>query len=354
MIPLDKWLTGSTMLGCALWLLLLLHWIQQPPDLPATVFLLLLLAIVVNTPLALTLLGTAALPYRSYRWALWLQPIAALCATASIFVRGGLLIRGLLLPWSALLVTPWLLFAGLLGISALLRISVFRQLTVAMRMHLAALLYLPIGAAWLVAFRLGIAPFGFSGIIVLLTAIHFHFTGFAATIWASIIGDYLPHNRLYPWLAGAFVLATPLIAAGITSSPLLEIVGVLLLTSSLLGLAFLHYTRILPWLTPGLAKGLLYIAPLSMMIAIGLAVVYGLGEYLQQPLLTIPQMVQWHGWLNAVGFTALGLLGWRLSRTQMEKISAAHHVVTNILIGEPRSGDRDETLASRMDRRSGM
>jgi hypothetical protein len=132
-------------------------------------------------------------------------------------------------------------------------------------------------------------------------------------IWASVIGDLLPQPvRFYGWAVGGFVLATPLIAVGITLSPLVEIMGVLLLASSLVGLVFVFYRRVLPTLTAPVAKLLLTCAPLAMGVAITLAVIYGIGEYRQRPLLTIPQMVQWHGWLNAVGFVFCGLLGWRL------------------------------------------
>ena len=61
-----------------------------------------------------------------------------------------------------------------------------------------------------------------------------------------------------------------------------------------------------------LAKLLLAGAPLAMLAAITLAVIYAIGEYRQLQLLTIAQMVQWHGWLNAVGFIFCGLWGWRL------------------------------------------
>ncbi len=303
---LRQWLDGSILGGLLVWLGALVCWWPSPPDLLTTVTLLLLLAILVNTPLALSLILTPESDSRWHRWALWLQPFAALAAAWALI--GAKHWFTLLLP------IPWLLFAGLLALSPLTRLRNWRQLAIPEWIRLAAILYLPIGAAWLFAYRLGLQPLGFSGIIVLLTAVHFHFTGFAAVIWASMIGEIAPQpHRLYPWAAGGFVAATPLIAAGITLSPLIEIVGVLLLASSLVGLAFVLYRSVLPIVTDPLAKLLLICAPLAMLTAITLAVIYGIGEYWQTPLLTIPQMVRWHGWLNAVGFTFIGLLGWRLT-----------------------------------------
>jgi len=316
--------------------LLLFQW-QHEPDLLATVSLLLMLAILVNTPLALSLVQGKGSSFLAFRWASWLQPVAALGVAWSLMnYTGGVDASGfdgLRFDWSAWLTVPWLIVALLLAVSALWRLRHIVRMTASERMRLAALFYLAIGAAWLVAFQLGLQPMGFSGIIVLLTAVHFHFTGFAATIWASRIGEMVPRSkRAYAWFASGFVIATPLIAAGITLSPLLEIGGVLLLATSLIGLTVLLYRHLLPSLAgrsrrpskPALfasiypsrltlSKLLLAISPLAMCVAILLAVIYGMGEYLQRSWLTIPQMVQWHGWLNAVGFTFLGLLGWRLA-----------------------------------------
>ena len=299
------WLTGSAIGGLMIWLGALLFWWQRPPNLLATIELLLMLALLVNTPLALSLITGPKVESPSYRWAIHLQPFAALTATWALLSLDG---------WPAgLLTVPWLIFAGLLALSALLRLSQFRTMPAAGRIRLAAMFYLPIGAAWLLAYQLGLQPLGFRGVIVLLTAVHFHFTGFAATIWVSQIGEHLTQfNRLYSWAAASFVSATPMIAVGITLSPLFEIAGVLLLTGSLLLLALLLYRLVIPQLPNPIGKGLLVGAPLAMLIAITLAVIYGIGEYRQLPLLTIPQMVQWHGWLNAVGFVFCGLLGWRI------------------------------------------
>ena len=301
----ERLLPRSVFGGLLVWLATFGLWWQRPPDLLATVMLLLLLAILVNVPLALSLFTQQETASLWSRWAVTVQPFAALALAA---VPIGL-------PrWAAVTLSAlWLLFAGLLALSALLRLPTWWQLSTPVRVRLIAMLYLPIGAAWLVAYQLGLQPLGFSGIIVLLTAVHFHFTGFAATIWTSKIGEWLPTSRSYPWFAGAFVLATPIIAAGITLSPLLEIVGVLLLTAGLLGLAVLFYRHTLPAVTDWPSRVLLSIAPVAMLVAIALAVTYGMGEYLETSRLTIPQMVQWHGWLNAVGFTFCGLLGWRLA-----------------------------------------
>lgn len=312
MVPQKAWLTRNAGVGLILWIGVFLYQWQHAPDLVATVSLLLMLAILVNTPLALSLIQMQELPSAPYRWACRLQPLAALSAAWSLSGYMYEVVDTHVPHWSAWLAVPWLIFAALLALDTLWQLRYIARMSTSERMRLAAILYLAIGAAWLLAFQLGLQPMGFSGIIVLLTAVHFHFTGFAATIWASIIGEMIPRShQLYHWFVGGFVIATPLIAVGITLSPLLEIGGVLLLTTMLLGLTMLLYRHVLPALTDSLAKLLLAVSPCAMIVAITLAMIYGMGEYLQISLLTIPQMVQWHGWLNAVGFIFLGLLGWQ-------------------------------------------
>lgn len=309
MADFRTWLTASASGGCVVWLVAFVLWWQHPLDLLAMVELLLLLAVLVNTPLALSLIHGSETCSFGYQWAMRLQPFAALAVAWALLGTNGW--------WTGLLLLPWLLFTGLLALSTLQRLHRFPNLSIPERTRMAAMVYLPIGAAWLLAYQVGLQPLGFSGIIVLLTAVHFHFTGFAATIWVSMIGESMANSdryiyrRIYPWATAGFVAATPVIAVGITLSPLIEIIGVLLLTVSLLMLAIVLYRAVLPTVTDQFAKGLLSIAPLAMLAAITLAVIYGIGEYRQVYFLTIPQMVQWHGWLNAVGFVFCGLLGWR-------------------------------------------
>ena len=119
-------------------------------------------------------------------------------------------------------------------------------------------------------------------------------------------------NSLYPWLAIALILATPLVAIGITFSPTVEMIGVALLLGSAMGLLLVVIQTVRPLLRIRLVSELLMLSALSLLFAVGLGLFYGLGEFLGQPWITIPQMVTFHGWLNGIGFALCGLLGWRL------------------------------------------
>jgi hypothetical protein len=186
--------------------------------------------------------------------------------------------------------------------------------------HAAGLAYLPVGGAWLIAARLRLNPLGFGDTIVLLTAAHFHFAGFAAPLLAGRTGHQLAQTR--PALLGLFrppaaglVLGVPLVAAGITLSRPLELAAVLLLAASMVGLATLVLLAIVPASRPWHAGALLAISALAVLASMLLACAYAAGPWLGMTIITIPQMVLLHGWANGLGFAVCGLLGWTLLET---------------------------------------
>ena len=79
--------------------------------------------------------------------------------------------------WAGYLAIPWLLFTICLGYNALFTTQQ-PSLATGSWSGRAAFLFLPVGAAWAVADRLGWQPMGFQATIVLLTAVHFHYAGF--------------------------------------------------------------------------------------------------------------------------------------------------------------------------------
>ena len=52
---------------------------------------------------------------------------------------------------------------------------------------LAGLVYLAVGGVWTVIARAGLRPLGFPDLIVLLTAVHFHYAGFALPVLAGLV-----------------------------------------------------------------------------------------------------------------------------------------------------------------------
>ena len=180
----------------------------------------------------------------------------------------------------------------------------------------AGLFYLPVAGAWLVIYRLGVQPFGYGEIIILLTVVHFHFAGFAAPIIAGMVGRKLsttnPLSKTYSVMVGSIVAAMPLIAAGITFSPWLGLVGALLLSAALVILAVLTLRHVLPAISSLSARLLLLLAAFSSCTAMILACLYAYSIVAHTVILRIPTMAMTHGLLNAFGFTASSLLAWSI------------------------------------------
>lgn len=296
--------------GCLVWLCyLLLDW-AHGWNYVTTVERLLLLAVLVFTPLALTLIQrwrADEVVSDAFWWACRLQPIAALLVTGAFLQPTGL--------WAALFSLPWLFCTALIALTGVITWRARSERPPVYELVLrCGMIYLPVGAVWLLLSRFGARPLGFPDVIVLLTGVHFHYTGFAVPVITAMTGRFLAQHKLtmraYPWLAGAVVAAMPLIAAGITVSPWLEVIGVLLLFMAVVGLAGVIGFVVLPHLSSPLPRFFLTVAAMAMVAAITPAVLYGIGEFTGHNLITIPRMVQLHGLTNAFGFVACGLLGW--------------------------------------------
>ena len=108
------------------------------------------------------------------------------------------------------------------------------------------------------------------------------------------------------------LLGIPLIAIGIAFSPLVEIVAVVVFPVGVAGFAVLMLRAVVP-AVPRLPGALLTVAALSVCWTMALALAFG---YSSIPgasvLVTIPEMVRWHGSVNAVGFALPALLAFRL------------------------------------------
>lgn len=178
----------------------------------------------------------------------------------------------------------------------------------------AGLIYLPVAGAWLFVYRLGIQPFGFGEIIILLTAVHFHFAGFATPIIAGMNGRVLSTKnyprQIFAFSVFAIVAAMPLVAAGITLTPVVGLVGTLLLSMGLVLLAVLTVGWVKSTMTRPVQKVFLILGALSSCSAMVLASLYAYSLATHTLILTIPRMAMTHGILNAFGFVTCSLFAW--------------------------------------------
>lgn len=203
---------------------------------------------------------------------------------------------GMLIPAGAiatLAVIPWLLLAIWL-VAKTANTSDF-ELSLQWLKHITPPTFLLVAACWAFADRTQIRPMGFSPAITLLTAVHFHYAGFALA-WLV--------NRIHgpKWMQFGILSGVALVAIGIMTSQYalpawIEVASVSLLA----GCTLLFAIRIVArgfrhkrWLlvTGGIALG-------NGML---LALCYGWRFYFLIPALDIPMMYALHGSLNSLGF----------------------------------------------------
>ncbi len=182
---------------------------------------------------------------------------------------------------------------------------------------------LAVGGAWLVASRLGIRPLGIQEPIGLLTAVHFHFAGFAtATIAAAtLLSAERRREKLWLERVVALIVGLPyVVAAGFLISPALKMGAGLMFSSSVAVLA-LFLRGCGKRAHDPTARVLLQVASATVFAGMFLSGAYAIADFLGSDVLTIPQMARTHGILNAVGFCMLGLLGWLVENSSQSLAS---------------------------------
>ncbi len=271
-----------------------------------------LLAPLVVVPLGLrlvTLDSTSRAPQSIIAAAVYFQPVAALAAAVSYLFPQGLT--------AGALGGVWFSYTAILAALDLIRFYLNRKYDSSEVAVNAGLLFSIIGGMWFVIHRLGAAPFQFGHLIVLLTAVHFHFAGFASLIFIGAAGRRLKNSHpalmpLHAVTAFATILSIPLLAIGITLSPFLEAISAIVLAVALGIMAILILTVVVPTVKRKLAKSLLIISSLSLITGMAFAILYALSEVSGIYVITITQMAHYHGWANALLFAVCGLWAWNI------------------------------------------
>jgi hypothetical protein len=227
------------------------------------------------------------------------------------------------LPW-----TGWTALAALEGgrrMLAMLRRSGLRGLYDSELAIAAGLAFPIIGSGWLLCDRLALQPLGFSPLIVLLTAAHFHHAGLTLPISAGLLGrsfgaESTTGAGIEPWrmTAVTVVIAVPLVALGITFSPWLELLAAWITAASgiVVAIGLLRRANGLP-LIPAMLSAL---AGAALLAGMSFAASYAIGEYVGTPWPDITSMIRLHGAINALGFGLLGAWAWHLTPPPMPKL----------------------------------
>jgi len=292
--------------GVVVWLITLLL-TTSDSELAEMVHKVVLFAIFVIVPLGLSVVApNDQSRSKLYKFIVFAQPIAAFITLTSFFFEKGLR--------SAALAAAWLILNALIALFGLVRLTSRRIHPLEELSIDAGLLYLPVAGLWLVIYRLGVQPFGYGEMIILLTAVHFHFAGFATPIIAGMSGRVLAGRnypqRVFAAVVLAIVVAMPLVAAGITFSPWIGLAGALLLTVGVVLLAVLTLVWVRPVITAARWRALLVIGAISSCAAMVLACLYAYSLATKMLIITIPGMALTHGLLNAFGFVTCSLIAW--------------------------------------------
>lgn len=300
----------SAAVGAAVWAASLL--VVRPslltPDWPLA---LLWLAALVAVPLVLRLVAP---PRRGgvegglWRVAAVLQPPAALLLLAAAAVDG---------TGSLLLALPWLAVTGLLALLGAARLLRRRRWAVDALCVDAGLIFVAVGGAWTTAHHAGMRPMGFSPIIVLLTAVHFHYAGLLLPVLTGLAARRVPG-----WMATAaslgVIAGVPLTAVGITATqmgvaPGVEATSVAVTVAGAALAALLHLRLAVRSGDPWTVRVLWGAAGVSLLAGMGLAGAYGVRAWVPVAWLGIPWMQALHGSVNALGFGMVGTLAWTLA-----------------------------------------
>jgi hypothetical protein len=246
-------------------------------------------------------------------WGQRLQPLGAAFAMVAILLPPGRWAGGVALGW--MVVSLLMAGAGLRGLVLALRRDAERSVRAILAV---GRIDLAVGGAWLVASRLGMRPMGIQEPIGLLTAVHFHFAGFAtATIAAATLQSAETHGGRQKWLRRVAYLVAGMpvvVAAGFVISPVLKMGAAIVFSASVAGLAIFVRARGRQAETQH-ARILLQVAAGAIFAGMVLSGAYAVADFVGSEVLTIPQMARTHGILNAIGFCLTGLLGWLVEKS---------------------------------------
>jgi YndJ-like protein len=171
---------------------------------------------------------------------------------------------------------------------------------------------LAVGGSWLVASRLGMRPMGIQEPVGLLTAVHFHFAGFATAMIGAATLRFAERHGEHEWLRRMVLVMAILpvvVAMGFVVSPALKMGAAVLFSASVAALAIVLRTQGRKAQNPT-ARVFLQVAAAAIFAGMLLSGAYEVADYMGSDALTIPEMARTHGILNAVGFCLAGLLGW--------------------------------------------
>lgn len=332
MIPLKR----NVLFGILLYIVFLVVSGSQLQVLEAVV----LLSVLVFVPVLLMLVdatkrdGTVML---LHRWIGAIYPFAALCAMLAL--AADLYIFAVI----------WLAFTGLVALYGLRRIMERGLRPLAETAVDIGLIYLFGGGFWFFAAAAHLRIMEFTDMMIMLTAVHFHYSSLVIPILMGFLGRKpLKNRKLYQISAVIILLAPAGVAAGIAYSTVLEFIVVAAYLIALYSYGFMVFTA--PFGNKN-AKLLVSFSALVLMVTIAFSLIYALGRVMNMGTIPIDRMIWIHGVVNAVGVILPALAGWMLEKSApalvaygkpMSRITGGGFIGRNFLI---RRGLLDDKAA---------
>lgn len=216
-------------------------------------------------------------------------------------------------PVSALMVTPWPGLAVVMGALTLptlvYRVRMMRDRDIRLLIEAVAtstaMLFWTVGAVFLLFDRLSLDPADVGAQLTTLTAVHFHYAGFATAVILGTAAKVRPSRWTYTALLGGLT-GPPLVGAGFAYLPALQIGGAVVLTASLWLWSAVSSGAVSPD-AGRVAVGAWGVARLSVWIGMALALWWAVGSVTGAPAPDITTMARTHGVANGVGFAVAGL-----------------------------------------------
>ncbi|MEK4129534.1 YndJ family protein [Solibacillus sp. FSL W8-0474] len=168
------------------------------------------------------------------------------------------------------------------------------------------LIYIVMGGLWFLAFQLQLNT-GFSPIITWLTAIHFHYSAFLLCITVGLIGR-LHMTRYYKFCCAVIAAGPMLVAVGITFSRIVEIISVSLYVLAIFSISF----YVMKWRLPRVQSLFIRLAFITLCFTIIWSFLYAYSNLTGMIIVDIPDMLDFHGLLNCLGFGIAVVIAWSL------------------------------------------
>lgn len=233
-------------------------------------------------------------------------PVAALCATGAFIYHSAWLSFG------------WLLYTMALAIFGFVRLLKRGFFPLHELMIDGAFMYIALGGGWFWLYTADIKVMTISPLIVLLTAIHFHYSAFFIPLFYGLLGRQLRKETILYKVAGWIILLSPLmIAVGISFSRLFDTFSVTLYVIALYLYGFICMKT---KFRSNVAKVLIVFSSCVLMGTILLSFLYSAGMLFRVSYISIEQMVWFHGSVNAFGVILPGLIGWILEKPASRSI----------------------------------